>query len=847
MHHIEPTEVDRNLAEQTLRDKMVGAGVGQGRADVVVGLTLALISPDDSEGLSESAEGSARREQRFSAWIEALDALAGSSSSVWLVEDAHWAQADTLAFLETATSTQSSSGRLVIITARPSILERGLDWEHEDGSQENRFIQLSTLKPLDAAALVESMIGPILPPPVVEAMAERSDGNPLFIEELLRTWISVGVLVPADAGWALTAELGAISLPTTVQAIYAAQIDDLPNHARKVARLGAVSGRRFPQGCFETLGATDPEAGIEVLNRRTLIHGPQHELPIGSIYTFRHALLQDAAYASLARAERARLHIRMAQWLTETAGLRAVEVSEAIANHYAEALGAASSLSAAVSDGLDREQTGGLAASWFEIAGERALRLSAHESARSLFQRSLELSSGSRLDGARRWQKLGEATAYAADMDAGAHCFEQAMDLYNEVYRDPSSSDTDSASARTGYATAAYARIRVAIDQLRFREAIGISEKALQVIGDDDDLETARLLLGRASAIYAETNDWGPLRADVERALDLARSLGDSELERISLNNMASASTTREEALPWIDQSQALAQRRGRKDQIATAIISRVAWILDDQPNECFPALARAEEIFQAHGSTELSAWVNYWRCEAAFVNGDWDRAFEWGLQAIGVGERFAYHRVVVRTWHVLLPIAAARSRFDLLEQALRWYEALWARGGNPDSPYARLMFAMANLHFDAAKLSRNHPAPEGDPTEESFTGGWWNPSLCAAIEAVLGKWQAAGELDRVRRALDSSDVGQPHDDSSALGRGTHALVRSKLLGAEGGSAEEVADETRRALRSFRVSGAPWWIGKTIRSLESVGRASEEELREATLLETALGITILDM
>ncbi len=185
---------------------------------------------------------------------------------------------------------------------------------------------------------MRALLGSALPDQLLAAVVERSDGTPLFIEELLRTWASVGTLVLADGAWHLAIEPESVALPPTVQAIYAAQLDDLPPDARQVARRGAVAGRRVPLAAFPSLDLDGRRGGLDALRRRAFVAGPFEDPITGEGYAYRHALLRDAGYASLARAERARLHVAMARWLAETAGDRADIVAEAVAEHNASAL-----------------------------------------------------------------------------------------------------------------------------------------------------------------------------------------------------------------------------------------------------------------------------------------------------------------------------------------------------------------------------------------------------------------------------------------------------------------------------------------------------------------------------
>ena len=228
-----------------LAEALANAGVPDARASVIREEVARLVEPagDTAGGGGDLA---AERDARFDAWVSALDVLS-RGASVWLIEDVHWAGGDLLAFLDHAGRAPSRHGRLVVATARPSLLETA-----PAGARAQR-IDLAPLPPTEASALVRALLGSALPDQLLAAVVERSDGTPLFIEELLRTWASVGTLVLADGAWHLAVQPESVALPPTVQAIYAAQLDDLPPDARQVARRGAVAGRRVPLAAFPSL------------------------------------------------------------------------------------------------------------------------------------------------------------------------------------------------------------------------------------------------------------------------------------------------------------------------------------------------------------------------------------------------------------------------------------------------------------------------------------------------------------------------------------------------------------------------------------------------------------------
>ena len=278
------------------------------------------------------------------------------------------------------------------------------------------MLHLPTLSPLACGRVLEALVGDAISPVLARRIVERSDGNCLFVEELLRTWASVGLLVHEDGAWRLTVDAADVPLPQTVQAIYAAQLDDLPSAPRAVVRRGAVAGRRFPTAALEPLGVPAPAAALETLRRRAILNGPFPGDLAGEAHAFRHALLRDAGYASLGRAERADLHVALAAWLESISGDRVAEVGAEVGRHYADALEAAPAL-APLLGGLERPAVGALARRWLEAAADRDLARFATAAAADGYRRAIALTPATdRLALAGLRTRLAEAIA-ADDLD----------------------------------------------------------------------------------------------------------------------------------------------------------------------------------------------------------------------------------------------------------------------------------------------------------------------------------------------------------------------------------------------------------------------------------------------
>jgi class 3 adenylate cyclase/tetratricopeptide (TPR) repeat protein len=803
-------------------DDVIGR-LAAGRAEVVRDALAAVIAPVEAP-----ASLWEERERLFAAWLEGLDALAGRHDSVWLVEDLHWASADLLAFLDFAGRAPGPHGRLVIGTSRPTLLESAGSWC--DGGE---VLHLNPLLEAETAALVRALVADALPPELVDRIAEASGGNALFVEELLRTWASTGALVQAsDGSWAFVAEAQDVSLPPTVQAIYAGQLDDLPPQARAAARKASVAGRRFPLAALEPLEVDEAADAVATLERRVLIAIAPPDPILGASYVYRHALLRDAGYASLARGDRARLHVLLADWLSALPDDATPTLAEVIARHYAAAFEIAPSLAQDIA-GHRRDHIRDAAASWFERAAEVAVRFAAWESARALAQRSVELSvEAAPLVRARRLEQLARPTANTVGVAEAEPLLREALEHYRLGRAG------DESGARKGLASSGAALGDLLHSQTRFAEGEQLATALLQEVGQPDDAATGRLLVMRSSAIVSAWDDYDRSAADAVRALTLAREAGDPILALDALTISARIQTERGDphAYEVWDEVEQLARRAGNWEKVSAAARIQATRELEDSPDEVVLRLGAARGVADAYGLVEDGAWCDYGLAEAYLAAGRWDEAIAAGRCALTVAAQHDFSRVAVRTWFVLLPIARVRRREDLVGEASQLFAKRLDNA--PDSHYARVIATAAHLHFAAFGLE---PAfvPDVESRLPSFDLAHDGPSWLAAIETLVETWLEAGELDGAEQALDrmraSLDKGAP----SRLARATEALLRAKLFLARGDPAAS-GIEAKRSLELLGDKGAPWWRAKAIRALERAGEVSVELAGEGQATEARL-------
>lgn len=815
-----------DLVGHALASAGIGAGdelgaalareLGAERAEVVVGELQALFA--GSEGGEEDEEAKTRRSTRFAAWSEGLAAL-GDGVEVWLVEDVHWSARDYRAFLEAATEADRR-GRLIVCTSRPSILEDDPAWV-EDGET----LALEPLSAVSTEELVHALVGDALPNELAGQITDRSGGNPLFVEELLRSWVGSGLLEQSRRKWRLMRPVTDVALPSTVQSVYAAQLDDLPDGARAVLRRASVAGRLFPRQALASLGADEAE-GVAALVRRGIVRGPVSDDLFGECFVIRHALLRDVGYASLSRAERARLHVRMAGWLENVGAARRDEVAEVVGRHYAAALDSAPVLAADLGDGVTRDTARILAAVWFERGAQAALAGAAYDAAQELFERALDFTaSEDLLDRGRRLMGLARATAFTSDMAAGLEVAEAALALYRELLTDGVTASEDAreeASRALALVGAIYAQ------QLRFHEVVALADEGLAELGDRDDAVTVRLLLTRIrGAAMIGDAEWQRVAPDRARTLELARGLADPGLElEARMWNASDEPTT----AGWTA-IERLATDLRRWPEVAEARRTLAAICLPDDIGGTIAAAERLSSFAAAHQLDESGVWADYYRAEAEFARGSWDEALELGQRALGVAIDRSYHRAAVRTWHVVVPIAAARRDRSTLERAVRWYEGL---DSFPDTPYGRLSRAGVDILFARAGLA---PSPELRLSSlvGSFAEAGNLPSWFESLDVVIGEVLARRDYEGAREAR-ATWVDAQKELPSLVADAAAALLEARLA-ADRGDTNAVRDAASE-LRSLRRS---WPLLKCLRLL--LDRDAEAaEIAEVRSLEASLGI-----
>ena len=247
-------------------------------------------------------------------------------------EDLHWADPSTLEFLTLCLDQIPTARMLVLLVFRPEFTPSWGTYSYL--SQ----LTLSRLGRPQVEGIVERVTaGRALPGTVVEQVVAKTDGVPLFVEELTKMIVESGLLRAVNSHYELTGPLSALAIPTTLHDSLMARLDRLGT-AKEVAQLGAVIGREFSYELLHAVSSTDEETlqtGLAQLVAAELVY--QRGRAPEARYLFKHALVQDTAYQSLLKSKRREYHQQIAQVLEERFAETVVTQPELVAHHYTEA------------------------------------------------------------------------------------------------------------------------------------------------------------------------------------------------------------------------------------------------------------------------------------------------------------------------------------------------------------------------------------------------------------------------------------------------------------------------------------------------------------------------------
>ena len=322
-----------DTSEQRLDKLEALLAMGAPQVQAVAPLFAALLSIPFGERYPPLALSPTQQRRRtLAALLDQFEGLARQQPILLLFEDAHWADATSLELLDLTVERVRQLPVLALFTFRPEF--------------EPPWVGLPNVGTLTLGRLdrndVESMVarvtgGRVLPAEVMKQIVAKTDGNPLFVEELTKAVLEAGILVEDADGYRLDGPLPPLAIPATLQDSLMARLDRLAP-VKEIAQIGAAIGREFSYSLLRAVVGRD-----ETALKHALAQLEQAELvfrrgePPEAVYSFKHALVRDAAYESLLKSRRQQLHGQIARALEERFADIVASQPEIVAHHFTEA------------------------------------------------------------------------------------------------------------------------------------------------------------------------------------------------------------------------------------------------------------------------------------------------------------------------------------------------------------------------------------------------------------------------------------------------------------------------------------------------------------------------------
>jgi class 3 adenylate cyclase/tetratricopeptide (TPR) repeat protein len=542
------------------------------------------------------------REDLFDAWRRFLESIAAPKPLVLVIEDAHWADEGLLDFLEHLAD-WAQERVTILVLSRPELLERRPAWG--GGKRNATALYLDALTPSETEAMLDDLLATRLPDDLRQLIVERSDGNPLFSEEIVRMLIDRGILDATGGTWKVEGTVDRDQIPRSVQGLIASRIDSLPDLEKAIVQNASVVGRYFWLGAVAMLTritqeeARDPLHGL--LAKEVIVPRTSTTFSGELEFAFKHVLIRDVAYQSLPKSFRADKHVAVGRWAEEQAAQRSEDVAELLATHYTRALDLLEELGETGFGDVERD-----ACRWARVAGERALRLWQQSDALRWFRTAADLSERIGLpDGERAAirESFARASEGVEPYPVVEGAFQRALALYDAIGSDGDSGRVEAALALVAFRSG---------DEEGVLRWGGLALDHLEPIGESRDLAVALEHLGwyyRRKGLFADAEPY------LRRAVSIADRCGDPIVQgraMLSLGSLLYRAGRMDEGLALHDQALKLARGVGDLDLLLSSLLVASEG-LEESAGDYAGAVALLREgldLARRAGHTQKLAWM---------------------------------------------------------------------------------------------------------------------------------------------------------------------------------------------------------------------------------------------
>ncbi|MBI3800503.1 MAG: AAA family ATPase, partial [Deltaproteobacteria bacterium] len=608
-----------------------------------------LIGVETGGGIPAGLAPEAVKHRTFEALRGLLCENATRQPLVLAIEDLHWADPTTVEFLTFLLEHIAGVRVLLVCTYRPEFV---CPWSRKSY---HRVLTLTPLAHPDGSQMLTALLGTSqIQDDLVRLVLDKTEGVPFFIEELVRSLRETNAVELHDSQWRLTASATPMPVPDTVEEVLTARIDRLPEGAKSVLQIGAVIGREWSEELVrEVVGLAEREltAHLAALTEAELLYA--RGLPPQTIYVFKHAFTQEAAYRSLLATRRRELHHRVAVTLEALFPDRLEELSGPLAYHYFEG-----ALGGEVAKAIVYAMR----------AGARNMVLPAYAEAIRFYRMALQaLERQEPVDEAQRCAlllALGEAQWKAGEYRAAQDTFLRAADI-----------------ARVLGATESLIRAGLGLERLTHEvglsaaPAVRVLEEALQRLGPEDNPLTAKTLGGLAQALRF-TGEQHQALLYAQQAIDMARRLADPELLAVNLQGILYALQGPEHAqqrLTYATEMLQLAKAANAKQSLIDALYWRWYCLLElgDMPaaDAAVDVYVRLAEELQL--SLDLCVLTGF-RAMRALMHGRFVDSERLAQEALAIGQTLQTENAAGIFGLQMLTLRREQGRLRELEPVVR-------------------------------------------------------------------------------------------------------------------------------------------------------------------------------
>jgi class 3 adenylate cyclase/tetratricopeptide (TPR) repeat protein len=540
------------------------------------------------------------RDRAFHYVLKFFEAAAISRPVVMYLDDLHWADEGSLDLIEHLMRTSLSARIMIIGLARPTLLEKRPAW---DGTGLGKLqLRLQPLSKDQSLELVQDILRQAeeVPQELWDLVVGGAEGNPFYVEELIKMLIDQRVIEPGENHWHVDpSRLAAAKIPATLTGVLQTRLDGLAIRDKNVLQRAAVVGRQFWDSAIEHLKITasspappvdEVHPSLDALRRSELIYyRTASSFADTQEYIFKHALLRDVTYESVLMKERRAYHRRVAEWLVEHSGERVDQYAATIAEHFEHA----------------RELEP--AAEWYGRAGHQAREAYTGATAVSYYQKALEFSAQAANDGfaERRlgwFEGLAEALWWQARFDDAVEAFGRMRATAQEL-------DDVLAEARACNGLALVQERRG--DNRASLESANLAEQLARNAGASPEagLELAAAI-NRMGSVSYRLGDVATALAKGEQAFLISGSLGSV----------------------------------GRRERAGGLRVMGISHLLRGEFDDAFAYIALARDIYVELGDRRGVSNMLTTMGETARQRGDYPKAAELYQQALAIAREIGEH-----------------------------------------------------------------------------------------------------------------------------------------------------------------------------------------------------------